>query len=848
MKLKRTLLATAIALSLAACGGDSSSSTSGSTPEPTQTNLSGKAADGYLQNANVCLDINQNKACDSDEPTATTDENGAFSIEATQAHIDSAPLLVNVIPGTTTDSDQPGVAIDKGYTLSAPSAFNFVSPMTTLIQNEIEKGATIEESVAQIQTKLGTDLDVTADYIAGKSDVTNQAEFERLHKIAQVTARVIASKLDELKDDALNNGVSNVDLINVINEEVTKSLSDIVSDVTLAGNGFDPDTVADSAKDKIDLSASNMKDKIDTNNADRHSASTRLATLIESEGLLWIGSEQEDDQIQLQYGTLTSANDGNLIDQEYASTPDFGDFELNEGGSHRQRILNAQGWDIADDTIISIESREDGSAVLVTRTPELSMNVKTSKVDVSDLRVTSIVSKTADNTSGAWESMLSPGLTFPTNTFAYKLKISEITDAYFSFNEGDWCTDEQKQARGGMCNSVYVEGAPTLAQTLGDLISPNSGTSVNGMVSMVGIPGGAIMAELQKNGRVKYYEYLFSNGDIHHIANGYWQDIDAFGKTLRKIEAPNAVVHHANRGWNNFNTNDNSAYFSVVDDFVRLIWQERSSTFDEYVFASSLLPLFTDNIVLPSPTTFAQCMASLPDANHTQKVGDKITYQVEKSVAWENDSALTDYIETFEYMGNGFSWLSAYPNISDLPAWVAATDGALNKTLFSAFSVDDELLHMEESFHDAASYYGEVGLIADGSYGGWGSVRATLPENAEKRLNTPISSSFTKVKMDDLVYLSRGDRDGDGTTEGGSFNDLILTQIDVTETYEGKFDVVVPFGTITACKVTEKVRINGSDIEDVDTRWYTNRGIVQQKINAPSWAPQYHRYAVSLPE
>ena len=78
------------ALLLAACGGSDSNRAGGGTDNGGGTpggntggntiQKSGKAADGYLNGATVCLDVNNDKKCGADEPTATTGAGGAFTI------------------------------------------------------------------------------------------------------------------------------------------------------------------------------------------------------------------------------------------------------------------------------------------------------------------------------------------------------------------------------------------------------------------------------------------------------------------------------------------------------------------------------------------------------------------------------------------------------------------------------------------------------------------------------------------------------------------------------------------------------------------------------------------------
>ncbi|MBJ6878090.1 hypothetical protein JG665_19155, partial [Vibrio cholerae] len=78
-------------------------------------------------------------------------------------------LLIEVVAGQTKDADYGDKPLTKSYRLSAPPSSSFISPLTTLVHNEIENGRTLEEAKAAVQAKLGTKLDLAADYVAGKS-------------------------------------------------------------------------------------------------------------------------------------------------------------------------------------------------------------------------------------------------------------------------------------------------------------------------------------------------------------------------------------------------------------------------------------------------------------------------------------------------------------------------------------------------------------------------------------------------------------------------------------------------------------------------------------------------------
>lgn len=82
MMIKKTtprILCLSVAIALCACDGGSSNS---SEPELDEINLKfeGQVIDGYLVEAKVCADLNQNNNCDNNEPSTTTGDSGKFTI------------------------------------------------------------------------------------------------------------------------------------------------------------------------------------------------------------------------------------------------------------------------------------------------------------------------------------------------------------------------------------------------------------------------------------------------------------------------------------------------------------------------------------------------------------------------------------------------------------------------------------------------------------------------------------------------------------------------------------------------------------------------------------------------
>ena len=166
---RMSALASAVLLTLAACGGGSGGAGAGgggqpssgppasSAPEPVA--VSGKVmVRGPVSGATVCVDRNRNNACDADEPAAAkTGSDGAYAISYTpsdQAAADelaSAPLVAQV------DGDNPSLPdFSKPFTMNAPAGHRAqINPLTTLLQAGIASGLSLERAEAAVLLQLG---------------------------------------------------------------------------------------------------------------------------------------------------------------------------------------------------------------------------------------------------------------------------------------------------------------------------------------------------------------------------------------------------------------------------------------------------------------------------------------------------------------------------------------------------------------------------------------------------------------------------------------------------------------------------------------------------------------------
>jgi len=156
--LQRLFAAAAIG-TLAGCGGKNDDPPA---PPPPAVPLviSGVVADGPLQGATACYDLNDNAACDAGEPSATSDADGRYSFEVVPAEAGKHAVIVDV-PATAIDKDT-GTAVGTAFQLVAPPTGTagtqtvFVSPLTTLVVNlAAAQGSTVAAAAAQVKQQLG---------------------------------------------------------------------------------------------------------------------------------------------------------------------------------------------------------------------------------------------------------------------------------------------------------------------------------------------------------------------------------------------------------------------------------------------------------------------------------------------------------------------------------------------------------------------------------------------------------------------------------------------------------------------------------------------------------------------
>ncbi|MEL7382079.1 MAG: pullulanase-type alpha-1,6-glucosidase [Pseudomonadota bacterium] len=157
--------------------------------------LNVQVMDGYIENAEVWLDINGDYQPNDNEPTATTDQLGNASLSVSGLNRDqrSAVLIAQVNKGRSVDSDIPGVASTRDYVMLAPSKYSYITPFSTYIALQMQQGVSEKRAIRKLRRQLKLPkLDVQQDYL--------QAQFTTTAQAAKALSQLLPSQADDYSD------------------------------------------------------------------------------------------------------------------------------------------------------------------------------------------------------------------------------------------------------------------------------------------------------------------------------------------------------------------------------------------------------------------------------------------------------------------------------------------------------------------------------------------------------------------------------------------------------------------------------------------------------------------------
>lgn len=212
---KKLVLAISSALTLAACNGGGSSSSGSSSPS---ASISGTASNGILAAATVCVDLNDNLQCDTNEPTTVTDSNGQFSLTGlSNTEIQDKYLIVEIAAGTSGNSS-PGKSNVLVRKLPAS-----IAASGSLTAQSINPFSTLVDATDMTLAELASALGVTEDELSAETYTDNAA----VKNLAAILAGKIA---DELESRVTSSAVNNASVL--LTGGFLQNLADILKQET----------------------------------------------------------------------------------------------------------------------------------------------------------------------------------------------------------------------------------------------------------------------------------------------------------------------------------------------------------------------------------------------------------------------------------------------------------------------------------------------------------------------------------------------------------------------------------------------------------------------------------------
>lgn len=576
---KSTLISAALVatIGLTACGGGGggdSAGTGDTTPVATITTLSGIVADGYLVNATVCLDLNLSKTCDLDEPSATSTNGGNYSLQATQAQIDSSPVVAEIIAGTTVDEDNPAAPVTKGYTLNAPAGKGaFVSPLTTMVQARTEAtGKTAEQIENEILLSMNQDptlVSLFEDYVAQKTDSTNPASIQdsylQLHQVAQVTAATIVNNI-EMIEAAISLGSIDMDLNTVLDSVITIIVRDVIEELAVIATevenaaSFDANTIATTVGPTVDTAT--IMQQVAVIEAASNSVATTDVEAIFASGISWLWAEFSDWNGILERSLISyDATTGKLSEPiEMYSTANT------SGWSHMPNeadnlVLQANGTWLAvtdgwDSSPITFDNTVGEATIDANWGMDAVSNVKTS--DLTGLNIKQFVANKLPDLA----QYIDPSSEFTAGSIVYSMDITSLEDSY-TISTYDWCGAGAAWVNGD-CNTVY---------SLTDLLSPTAwvdpGDGSSYPLLQNNITGflyyELVQGATNSSGAVNYYHTLPTRTKV---GEGTWVMAAVNGVELLMVDHPEALLSEYDApGY--LDSFEENTFFAIQDGIAR---------------------------------------------------------------------------------------------------------------------------------------------------------------------------------------------------------------------------------------------------------------------------------------
>ena len=532
------------------------------------TTISGVAVDGYLQGANVCLDKDGDQKCTAaDSAVATTTADGGYSLVVDAGDAELYPVLVQVIGGTTIDSDDPnGEPVAKDSIMNAPAGkYSLVSPLTTLVQGKIADNSGLDADAAErlVIDDLGIDSDSNLslfdDYVAEKQntdlDSEAQADYDFVHSVAQLVAQAIADNIEKVSNDLNESTTVDADgedfneVVQIVVTEVGEDLSEVAEAVdeaieqTEEGEEVNLTAVYQDIDDEltVDANASEIEEEVALLEHESEAQSGTSVADFMAAGFHNIDSDDHydgSDNICYEYDysdIVISWDNSYSLRYDYDKDSNGGEFTYRDDSDDRPSYLlvNDQWLYQPERPLELLAEYEDGSIDLAVSRGEEKIAGET--LDVSGEYLLSFV------VDDGWAEVIEsydPTFTFSPGAEILSIYEENLFDSYWIDAESDCHSDINATAT---CSWLVEEGGDFYAQELSDLL--------DGDIFRSGSLG---YYDVQFEGELNASDVYSSTGLVHFyadeenaslVATAEWYIVELADEASLKFKVPLALLN-----------------------------------------------------------------------------------------------------------------------------------------------------------------------------------------------------------------------------------------------------------------------------------------------------------------
>ncbi len=449
------------------------------------------------------------------------------------------PLVVEV-DGLTYDEDDPNETL-KPYVMTAPIPENLeadqvITPITTLVQNQIESDPNLDKTEAAdlVKTQLGVaaNVDLFEDFVAQDSQ-----EYDLLHATARVIANTMADSQELMKTAAEDAGLSfeevKAEIVQLVVQDVMAQLETIVAPVVAAqeaaGDDFDP---AEFDIEEVEVEAPSVENITEqVEEAAVEIAAGSFQSIIQGEGYHWFDAwsrkdNNGDTEVELEYGIVTDPeDDGNLFEINHEFDWDTSQWVTEDNNNDAEYHLTANGWIETTDGPEgeTISYRNDDSVSVTDGLSGYTEIIRITVKDIAGLPLRPVLGDLADlmlkNTTA----------TFREGALGYKASFATEQDQYIVEN---WIDDQDPDYDHNRLR-YWVGNTEVPVTSLAEAMDIYAYDSNNH--NYIWIEDGGL--QFADDGVLKVFESN-GNGQMALAGTGSYEELTAHGKTLLMLNIP----------------------------------------------------------------------------------------------------------------------------------------------------------------------------------------------------------------------------------------------------------------------------------------------------------------------